>query len=607
MAEIWMFNGISKRRRSVSDCFLENGLAALRGHIEANGHSVRIIDWATEDGFAELSPTVPARMCRSITATLLKMKQRGASRLPVFLLFVLSLLLQTWQDIILHFRLKRRIRKLVQEAKTDGVRLFGIKVWYGEAFEWAEQVCREFNRRSPDTVMIAGGHQVTMYREEFLARTSFDLAIAGQGELPLTQLLDIAERTETGTRFNKKDFMQRAAESAEAGELKNVIYRSGDTITAAGCTERLTMGIHLPSYTADKQGKVRIHVLIEGLGCPWGKCNFCTHGQFYEGFKTRPLDTLYTEMEHMRGQGVGLFRFAGSDTPPWWGRTIADGILERGLVIEFSMFSRAVKGIGDADVFAKTVDAYEVMIRAGLRAVFIGGESGHPWVNSEVMNKGIHPGEVAGTIRALRTAEQRVGRHVDISLALIYPVPTLKSVSQEEVFDADMEFVKQCSPDSVMITPPGPFIGTSWNQDAERFGFELAPDWIDRMIRYEYVMYKPPFMWKRLPIRLDGMPFRQGIALSMKLNAAIRDLGIPTNLTDEHFLMMRTAGMTGVEGACEFKRQTMLDIISGDYRYIRQIAARVNRYSLTLAETENIPEQETGPLHAPVLQPAEKA
>jgi hypothetical protein len=170
-----------------------------------------------------------------------------------------------------------------------------------------------------------------------------------------------------------------------------------------------------------------------------------------------------------------------------------------------------------------------------------------------------------------------------MGLALIYPAPTMGKVTHEEVFEADLALVKAVGPDSVMITPPGPFRNTRWNIEAEKFGFRLAPDWVDRLIRYEYVLYKPPFMWKEMPVTFEGRAFIEALEMCGQLRVAVSELGIPTDLSDEHFLMLRAAGFEGVEGARRFKELTSLDIVSGDYRNIRAIAARVNVHSRELA------------------------
>jgi hypothetical protein len=53
-------------------------------------------------------------------------------------------------------------------------------------------------------------------------------------------------------------------------------------------------------------------------------------------------------------------------------------------------------------------------------------------------------------------------------------------------------------------------------------------------------------------------------------------MNIPTDLSDEHFLMLRVAGYDGDEGAQKFKKETLLDIISCDYRQLTRISRIIN-------------------------------
>ena len=95
-------------------------------------------------------------------------------------------------------------------------------------------------------------------------------------------------------------------------------------------------------------------------------------------------------------------------------------------------------------------------------------------------------------------------------------------------------------------------------------------------MEYEYVLYKPPSMWPELKIGLQGKSFVELLEECGRFRKAVEAMGIPTDLSDEHFLMLRAAGYRGHEGAEEFKRETLLDIISCDYATLRGITMRIN-------------------------------
>ena len=341
-----------------------------------------------------------------------------------------------------------------------------------------------------------------------------------------------------------------------------------------------------PSY-GKTPGKVRIHVIVESLGCPWGKCNFCVHPHFHNRYAPRAIEELVSEMKAMVDQGIGIFRLAGSDTRPFFGARIGQAILDAGLQVIYGMGSRAVTNCSDPKIFEKTVGYYETMLRSGLRSVFVGGETGHDRINKEVMNKGITREDLVATSHAIREAERRVGQKIDLVLALIHPVPLVEGVTQDEVFQKNIELVAEFRPDSVIVSPPGPFKHSRWYIEKERFGFELDESIIPTVMEYEYVLYKPPNMWPKLNIGLQGQNFVKVLNECLRLRKTIDNMHIATDLSDEHFLMLRSAGYSGQDGAQRFKEETLLDIVSCDYRRLAEISKKINRTTRRLAEASS--------------------
>jgi len=277
-----------------------------------------------------------------------------------------------------------------------------------------------------------------------------------------------------------------------------------------------------------------------------------------------------------------VFRFAGSDTPPGYGSRLAAKIKEKNLKVVFGMGSRALRGAKDN--FEGLVTAYASLIESGLRAVFMGGETGNDLINSQVMNKGVESVDIIHSIRALREAEKRAGHKVYLSLALIYPTPLQGLVTLERVRNDNMRLLEETWPDSVMITPPGPFLHTAWYDQREKFGFKVDDGVIRDAMEYEYVLYKPPHLWPKLGVSLEGKPF---VALLKECNefreTVEKALNIPTDLSDEHFLMFYCAGIREKDDIMKAKNETMRDIVSCDYRTTLEISKKVNAFSKELS------------------------
>ena len=104
------------------------------------------------------------------------------------------------------------------------------------------------------------------------------------------------------------------------------------------------------------------------------------------------------------------------------------------------------------------------------------------------------------------------------------------------------------------------------------------------MLGYEYVLYKPPSLWPDINIKLEGMSFRQILEECQNLRKSLEEKGFVTEVTDEHFLMMRASGYDGREGSIKFKQNALLDILSCDYRWINQIQEKVNQASRKQAQ-----------------------
>jgi hypothetical protein len=484
--------------------------------------------------------------------------------------------LQEIQSFVQRRRMKSRLRRLAGKVAQQGIPIVGIKLWYGEAFVFGKRFAALLLMIAPETLIVAGGYHATLYEDDVLRFGTFDVAVRGEGEYPLSEILSVLDRM---PGKSKKEILEEIA----AQRIENTLWRNGGNIVLAPKREVMFEQKAIPSY-GKTPGKIRIHVIVESVGCAWGKCNFCVHPHFYNRYAPRPIEELVQEMKAMVNQGIGMFRLAGSDTPPIFGARIGQAMLDAGLKVIYGMGSRAVPNCSDPRIYRKTVEQYETMLQSGLRSVFMGGETGHDRINKEVMNKGITRDDLVATSRAIREAERRVGQKLDLVLALIYPVPLVEGVSREEVFQENLEFIAEFKPDSVIASPPGPFKHSQWFTERKKFGFELDESIVSSFMEYEYVVYKPPNMWPKLNIALQGQDFTQVLNECLRFRKAVDKMNIPTDLSDEHFLMLRSAGFNGLLGAQKFKEETLLDIVSCDYRRLTEISRKMNTVTRSLAK-----------------------
>ena len=576
VTRILLWNSIATRRRSTSDTFLENGLGRLKAYVESEGHEVVLEDWATDSFYSDLALPLVARPLRVLYKVLL-FRQGGDLPSPLKkLLGAGAVGFQEIQSFVLRRRMESNLRAFAKSIPQRGFQVIGMKLWYGEAFFWAKRLAGILQETAPELLIIAGGYHVTLYEEDALRFGPFDLGVRGEGEYALSKILSIVDRMRGRP---KSEVLEEIANQ----RVENTLWRNGNGVLLAPKREFLPERKATPSY-GEAPGKVRVHVIVESLGCPWAKCNFCVHPHFHRRYVPRAIEEMVSEMKAMVDQGIGIFRFAGSDVVPVLGAGIGQAILDAGLRVIYGMGSRAVANCSEPKIFEKTVGYYKTMLRSGLRSVFMGGETGHDGINKEVMNKGITREDLVATSAAIREAERRVGQKIDLVLALIHPVPLLKGVTQDEVFQKDLELVAEIKPDSVIVSPPGPFKQSQWYIEKERFGFDVDESTIPSIMEYEYVLYKPLNMWPKLNVGLQGQSFAQVLKECLRLRKAIEKMNVGTDLSDEHFLMLRPAGYLGQDGARRFKEETVLDIISCDYRRLAEISKKINTATRRFAE-----------------------
>jgi len=569
--DLLIVNSFTPRRRSLSDVFLDNGTGMLRAHLEDHGYRIDIDDRSTIPGFGTFSPSWMTRVLRPLAARLAALPPgQTPSRVEALAFFGLQEALSAVQ----RRRMRRYIRSIVERVRRERIPVVGVKVWYGEAFTWSKALVAELRRVCPEVITVAGGPHANLYNHDglILRHSNFDLAIYGEGEQALAAVLSAVQ-----AGADRADRLARIG----ALELPGLIWRDGERIVVNPPDSLDIKTKPIPNYGDSLAVKARVHTIIDAIGCDYNKCSFCAHKTIYGDYRRRPAAAVVDEMEHMIAQGVAIFRFAAGDTPLPHALTIAREILARGLHVEFSMFHRAVRGVSHRT--ERLVEDYRVLMQAGLRAIFMGMETGDDKTNCEMLKKNVVAEDIIGTMDALRQARALEGVRCDLSLATIHPVPA-RDVSWEELRQRTLDVGLAARPDSILIAPPGVFPGTDWYEHPEEYGFEFDADYIKLLMEYEYVLYKPVELWKVGAYKLGGRGLREIFAETARLRQAFEAAGIAIDLGDEDFLLLQAAG----EDPHTYRRESLADIISCSDGYSRGIYERLNAKSLALAASNAV-------------------
>lgn len=567
--DVLLVNSMAPRQRIASDAALENSLATLRTYLEDKNFRAEIID---EQRISATEAGVP-RWCVKLLQFVVWLQMKAYHMKVKYFWLILMLVgwpVQTWS---MHYRnqyLNSKIDDITQTIRDNNIHLLGIKVWYGDSFKWSKLLATKVKATCPEVIIIAGGPQIKVYGEHIFHETDFDVAIMGPGEQVLEEMICLVRQVN-----NKSEFLHRFHEEISQSRLVKMGTFHG--VNVADANQEYRYQHIIPRYrTVDLEDKLLFHTLVDGVGCTWNKCNFCSHTR-QASYQPRPVQEIVKEFEMMNRQGIGFFRFSSSETPVEHGKNIAQAILEKGLTVNYSMFVRAVK------VTPEVYDAYCLLIQSGLRAVFMGGETGHDLINEKVMNKGIGKKEIVDTINCIRLAATAVGKSCRIGLSLIYPTPVIDGVTLQDVFEENMRLIQETLPDTVIVNPPAVFPQTNWMNNADAFGFSIAPDFVYNLMQYEYSTYKPVELWGNLGFSLQGKTTPEIIKETGRLRTAIAAMGIPTDISDECLMMTEAIGYTTKADLLQFKNDSLQDIMSGSNRYMREVIEKINTQGRRMA------------------------
>ncbi|HEX9060422.1 MAG TPA: radical SAM protein, partial [Clostridia bacterium] len=518
-ADILLINSLSPRQRSLSDTCLENSLCILRTYLEEKGFNVVVFDRQRTHLLEKGVPRFIFKILRILVKQQIKFMNSG-KKTPAMLSMLAAWPFHSAGIKLRKLYLDKLIKEIVSYVKENKIRLVGIKTWYGDSYKWSVRLSESLKAECPECIVFCGGPHVKVHGERILNFGSFDLAISGAGELVLEELIRLIRK-----HPHKNNFIRIVTK-----------MNGGSKLLTENFIDNRRVDI-IPHYREeDLENKIHMHTIVDGIGCTWNKCAFCSHPKV--GYTLRDVDLIIKEMKLMINNGISLFRFSSSDTSIDHGRRISDAILKNKLNIRYSFFSRC------SGFSPERYESYKLMIESGLKAVFLGGETGNDKINRIVMNKGVCRKDIIDTINLIKDASKETGKKCYIGLAMIYPCPLPQNigVTMEEIFNDNISLIEATMPDTVIITPPSPLPDTNWLKNSSYYGFEFGDDYLNKLMNYEYVMYKPPELWPELDISLNSHKLSEFLAETGRLRKKVNSMGIPTDIVDEYFLMADSIG-----------------------------------------------------------------
>jgi radical SAM superfamily enzyme YgiQ (UPF0313 family) len=313
--------------------------------------------------------------------------------------------------------------------------------------------------------------------------------------------------------------------------------------------------VHYPTIEGNRH--LKMITIDESRGCP-NECYFCIHPRKSGSvWRLKSPERLITEMKKIISEtGASSFIYAGSNTPSKAAIANAKAIIDSGLKIQYGCFGHA-KGIRKAD--------FELLKASGCRAIFYGVESGSQRILDEALNKGNKVEEIRDILK--RTKESGIYTIGSV----IYPNPFENEASRKET----MDLLLDTRPDSVPVQFPGLVPGCAWDEEAERFGFEVPKGRAYAMhygLTYKIKLIYPPRFWKPLPYLLNGRNSHQLMAETARFAEDLRAAGLTTNIAHDMVLMADKMRMS----PDEFRKHSMAVFFTGDYARAKEMVETIN-------------------------------
>lgn len=367
------------------------------------------------------------------------LKATGVLFPPLGLLYVAAYAEREGHEVTVRDLAITREGKEVNYKKYDLVGISTDTARHRQALKIAERA-----KGSGRTVVMGGPHPGYV-DEEILSTGKVDFIVHGEGEVTFAELVAAIEKKDgefdsiPGISFLSDGRLVRTPQRPFIENLDDLPLPARHLID-------------LDDYRRTKFGGRPITPLITSRGCPY-QCAFCASSHFW-GLKVRmrSIESILEEIEelyhHYQFRAVAFL----DDTFNISSKRVAEicrGIVRRKLDLWWWNLSRL-------DLFSGNEEMVKEMIRAGMKAVFIGVESPHPETLKD-LHKGIQKEDVIETIEMLK----RNGVQIHASYIIGGLHETARSVHET------IRFAKRLDTNVAQFSILTPFPGTAFYEQVK--------------------------------------------------------------------------------------------------------------------------------------------
>ncbi|MFH1249198.1 MAG: radical SAM protein [archaeon] len=423
----------------------------------------------------------------------------------------------------------------------DDLCFVGFKLWTGNGFKGSVKIAENIKKRDKAIRIFGGGPHVSTFKDEIYKYTDvFDALVYDEGEEPIVEL---------GKFSNGKITLEN---------IPNIIFRKENRIIT---TERKKLSglecMPFPAYDRETypsiNKKIKIIVSEWARGCV-NECNFCIHPKKSgKGYRLKSIERIISELKNCINQGIRTFKSGDSNTPLKHAEKVASAIIENSLDIEYA-------GIGSVGNIS-SIDL-NLLKKAGWYSIFFGIESGSEYILRKAMNKGTDIKEARDTIKRVKNAG------INAVASFIMPSP----YESEETKKETLEFILDTMPSSAPINLPMIIPGTEWASNPQKFGIELAKDYVYKSMFFSPTLLLQPIKWNFMDYRINGKDFFKIAEESNNFAKEVESRGITTQAIDDIMIMAEHCNMP----VTEFRNEIIKHLSTGNHESIEKIVNRIN-------------------------------
>ncbi len=369
---------------------------------------------------------------------------------PLGLAYIAAALESAGHDVEI---LDMNSRRVSDDELLDTVIESGIIGITGLITEYTEVVrlVSAIRGDSPDGVVVLGGPLATTHPEEILLASGADVAVIGEGEQTIVELVGAIERGENqglirGIAYRTGDKVVVHPPREPIADLDDILFPARHLLDMARYTTH-----HFKSFGI-KVPKIKSTTMISSRGCPY-LCSFCYHDLQGKKWRGRSPENIVEEIRLLR-EACGITGFVFNDDTFVRDRKRTMDFCD--LLIESRL---DVKWYCNGRVNLMSEDLLEAMARSGCVGIAYGIESGNQGILNAV-KKGITLEQVEKVVAATKKA----GIHVTGYFMLGILGDTKETI--RETFD----FAEKLDLDFYGFGITSPIPGTAMYREAQAKG-----------------------------------------------------------------------------------------------------------------------------------------